>query len=117
MADRWVDGKATTRRTRARKVISRFLPFWRKRENTSGASCATEIDRRASRSHAIWRVYLPLCRDAWERSSPERTLAFIVGRRSKPTRKGRSRSSWWRAKHRVYLRGCKSHVGGTVPSP
>jgi Transposase DDE domain group 1 len=57
--------KSYTRRTRARRVISRFLPFWRKPENTSGASYATEIDRRASRSHAICKVYSPLCRDAW----------------------------------------------------
>jgi len=42
---------------------------------------------------------------------------FIVGRRSKRTRKGRSRSSWWRARPRVDWRSCKAHVGGLRPAP
>src|ERR1035437_399603 len=63
MADRWAVGKATTRRTRARRVISPSLPFWRKPENTSGASCAMAIGRRASRSRHLESVFaaLPQC--------------------------------------------------------
>src|SRR5450759_3803472 len=44
-------------------------------------------------------------------------LGFIVGRLYKPMRKGRHRSSWWRAKPRACWRNCKAPAGSPRRAP
>src|SRR6266853_1199213 len=115
MAGRWVPARAITRKTKARKAISPFSPLWPKPTNTFGENCAMAIGPMGNRSHAICRVSSRPCPKASRRSSRGPIPVSIVGRRSKPTKKPRCDSSWWRARPRVCWNDCKPPIGSPRP--
>src|ERR1039458_7531660 len=57
MATRWERARATTRRTKERKAISRFSLLLPRPASISGASCATATGPTESRSHAIFFLF------------------------------------------------------------
>src|SRR5437660_8219675 len=92
MANRWAPARATTRRTKARRVINPFSPLWPRPESTSGASCATATGRMASRSRVIWQGSSPPCPSAFRRSSRGPIAVVIAGRPYRHTKKARRTS-------------------------
>jgi hypothetical protein len=67
LASRWVQGavRATTRRTRGRRVFNPSSRFWRRPENTSAESYTTETAPPDRRSRGTWKACSKHCPRRW----------------------------------------------------